>query len=127
MRRIVAGAVLALVLSGLSAPPSHARAHIQIRGTDNVATAIDWSQFRFNDDTGSTAVLGRADQFADALAAGALAGFVSAPFLVTATGDLDDRVKTELERLGTDLVRIVGGTAAISQAVEDELVALGYD
>lgn len=94
------------MLSAVSAQPSYARAHIQIRGVDNVATAIDWSQFRFDDGTGATAVLGRSDQFPDALAAGALAGFVSAPFLVTATVDLDDRVKAELDRLGTTLVRI---------------------
>jgi putative cell wall-binding protein len=121
--------VIALVTSiGIAvSTPASGRAHVQLTGADNVASAIAWSQQRFGDGTGTTAVLARADSFADALAGGALAGFVQAPFLVTASGALDDRVDTELDRLGADLVRIIGGTAAIGAAVESRLHELGYD
>lgn len=133
MRRTATAVALAVLLSGLLVQPSSALAHVQVGGTDNVSTAIAWSQVRFHDGNidgavARSAVLARDDSFADALAAGALASALTAPFLVTATADLDDRVVTELDRLETiEHVIIIGGTGAVSTAVEAALRGLGYD
>ncbi len=72
-------------------------------------------------------LLGREDNFADSLTSGGLQGLLDAPLLLTATGELDERVEAELARLGAERVSIMGGTNAVSQAVEDALVALGYE
>jgi putative cell wall-binding protein len=121
-------AALVLLATATPAAAETVRLSSSLRG-DTVATSVAWSQAKFNDDTGSTAVLGRSDSFADSLAAGALAVQTNAPLLLNAPGDtLDQRVIDELDRLGSSLtdVRIVGGTAAVSQAVQDRLESLGY-
>lgn len=92
---------------------------------DAVGTALAWSSL-FADGAAPTAALGRDDVFADSLTSGAVQGLVDGPLLLTPPGDaLDPRVVDELERLGTETVVIFGGTAAISQAIEDQLVASG--
>ena len=50
-----------------------------------------------------------------------LAGCLDAPILITAPGDLPATIEAEIERLGATDVVIVGGTAAVSVAVEDRL------
>lgn len=61
----------------------------------------------------------------DALAASALAAGEVVPVLLTEGGSLPAATKTFLQRDGIGEVRIVGGTAAVSQAVEDEVRGLG--
>lgn len=97
---------------------------MQVRGTDTVSTAVDWSDLHGG--TATTVVLARSDSFADALAGGALAGALGGRFLVTAANSLDQRVIDELESLEADRVLIIGGTAAISDAVKADLEARGY-
>lgn len=63
--------------------------------------------------------------FADALASGALQD--SRPLLLNDRDVLEPAVAAELARLGPDRVRILGGTAAIVETVEAELVLAGYD
>ena len=123
IRPLLALLVATVTLATL-APTASARAHVQVRGTDNVSTAIDWSSLKGG--TAATVVLARDDSFADALAGGALAGALGGRFLVTATGSLDERVAVELESLEAERVLIVGGTAAISEAVQADLEARGY-
>lgn len=100
-------------------------ATVNLNAADNVARSIAWSASTFADGAGF-ALLGRSDNFADSLASGAAQGKLDAPLLLTATGSLDPRVKAELERLGVRTVYILGGSAAISPAVESELQAAGY-
>jgi putative cell wall-binding protein len=68
------------------------------------------------------AVITRSDVFADAMAGGPLAG-THGPLLLTGSGGLDARVRTELERVlapgGT--VYVLGGTQALSPEVVDDL------
>lgn len=103
---------------------------------DPTGTAIAISQQRFDDagsdtrQSGRTAahvVLSRDDTFADSLAASVLTA--EAPLLFTATGALDQRTEAEIQRLlgGQGRILLLGGDGAISQAVEDRLVELGYD
>lgn len=93
---------------------------------DNVAAAISWSQSTVGDGGADTVLLGRSDVFADSLASGPLQGELGAPLLLTATGALDTRVAAEIERLGAKRIIILGGEAAISKGVEDDLRAQGY-
>ena len=66
---------------------------------------------------------GTAQQFADALSGSYLAGSVGggAPLLLTRQGSLPTETKTRLQALGVTTVHILGGTGAVSQAVQDEL------
>lgn len=92
---------------------------------DAVGTSLVWSSL-FEDDSVTNVLLGRNDVFADSLASGALQGQNDAPLLLTPSNELDPRIEAELARLGPTGVVILGGTNAISQAVEDRLVELGY-
>ncbi len=118
----------------------------RIPGGDPTAVAAGIAQTRFADaDAGGAAaaktaagaqpadrrpaehvVLSRDDAFPDSLAGSPLTA--DGPLLVTATGALTPATRTEIERVlpqgGT--VYLLGGVAAISQAVEDELAGLGY-
>jgi putative cell wall-binding protein len=102
----------------------------RIQGPDRVATAIDASQFLFGDaPSGAEAVvLARSDLFPDALAGVPLAAASAGPLLITPPTQLDSRVAAEIQRiLPVDKpVYLLGGTGALSQAVEDQVKALGY-
>lgn len=122
-RRLVAlclAGVLLLVMAGSAnaAPDSIQR----IEGVDRVATAVAVSQEFF--DVAGIVVLARADDFPDALAAGPLAGVVDGPILLTPSDALDPRVASEIRRLKANRVYLIGGTAALSAAVETSVAAL---
>jgi putative cell wall-binding protein len=76
-------------------------------------------------------VLARGDGFADALAGVPLAAHVKGPLLLTPTAQLDPGVDAEIHRVigagsAGKTVYILGGTSAVSQAVEDNLRTAGY-
>ena len=62
--------------------------------------------------------------FADALTAGPLAYNNEFPILLTAPGSLRAETDAALADLGIDHVIIVGGTAAVSQAVHSPATAM---
>lgn len=68
-----------------------------------------------------TVVLARADNYPDALAGAPLAGLLGAPILLTEQDELPHHVFTELDRLRPELVILLGGTAALSTSIEDQL------
>lgn len=76
----------------------------------------------------SSAVLARGDQFPDALVAAHVAGDGDggAPVLLTDPDRLPPATIAELERLQVRSITLMGSEAAISGAVERELVARGY-
>lgn len=84
-------------------------------GRDRVATAAIASRQTFAD--ADTAVLARADDFADALAGGPLAADLDGPLLLTAGDRLSAAAGRELDRLGVDDVVLLGGESALSPAV----------
>ncbi len=69
--------------------------------------------------------LARADDGADALAAGPVAGKLHAPLLLTARESLSAPAASALEEVAPDEVILVGGTAALDPAIEDALDAMG--
>ena len=94
-------------------------------GADRYATSAEVSKATFP--TGSTnVVLASGLVFPDGLSASALAGELNAPvLLVPPTGALTDALKTEITRLGATKGFVIGGTAAISAAMEAQLVTAG--
>ena len=127
-----AGSLLVLALSatlflGLLTTVAGARTVERLEAEDNVAAAIEWSEFTFAEGTAPTALLSRDNIFADALASGMAQGELTAPLLLTPTDALDARTAAELERLGTQEVVILGGPPAVSDGVEQALQAAGYE
>lgn len=86
-----------------------------------IAMSADWP-----DGSCYTVVIATGLDFPDALSASALAGTYECPLLLTGT-TLRTDVKDELDRLGAKKVVIVGGTGAVSQAVEDALDTANFD
>lgn len=116
MRRLaVVGLLVALlpVASPAGAAPDSTVRH---DGVDRYATAAEASQATF--DPGVPQVLlatGRS--FADALAAGAVAGRLGAPVLLVQPTQLPEATRAELVRLDPAAVTVLGGPAAVSDAV----------
>lgn len=101
----------------------------RVAGATRFDTAIATSQDQFTT-TGSAkaVVLARADTYPDALSGGPLAAKVGGPLLLTSSTSLPSAVQAELIRVlpkgGT--VYILGGTSAISTAVETTITGLGF-
>ena len=74
---------------------------------------------------GRTALLANGETVADALVAGPLAYHGSHPVLLTPTAALDGRVSQYLDHSDVEHLVILGGTAAVSPAVESEVQAKG--
>jgi putative cell wall-binding protein len=94
---------------------AHTAGHVRrIAGADRYATAAAISRTFVSAATPPAAVLlASGESFADALAAGSTA----APVLLTAPGALPDVTRAELDRLHPGSITILGGTAAVSDAV----------
>ena len=72
-------------------------------------------------------MLSRDDVFADSLAGAPLVG--DGPIFFTDTEQLHPQTRAELDRVPQPggRVYLLGGTGAVSQAIEDELTAAGYE
>lgn len=103
----------------------------RIAGTDRIATAIAVSRTLYPADHAAGAVvLARSDAFPDALSGTPLAVHEDAPLLLTPPGTtVDARVLAEIDRVlptaGTRRVFVLGGTGAVSRAIEDQLTSRG--
>jgi putative cell wall-binding protein len=101
----------------------------RVSGATRFDTAIAASQDQFTT-TGSAkaVVLARADTYPDALSGGPLAAKVGGPLLLTSSTSLPSSVQAEIIRVlpkgGT--VYILGGTSAVSTAVETTITGLGF-
>ncbi|MGI9017620.1 MAG: cell wall-binding repeat-containing protein [Euzebya sp.] len=94
-------------------------------GPSRVETAVLGSQARGSADS---VVLSRADLFADAQIGTGFAVLKDAPILLTQPGTLHPATEAEILRLldPGDTVYIVGGTEAVSEAVQSRLSELGF-
>ena len=124
MRRSLA---VLLVATSLVALPTGAGAVPTERaaGSDRVLTAVALSQAAFT--AADAAVVASSATFADALGAAPLAATLGGPLLLTPPDALRDEVGAELGRLGVATVHLMGGTGAISVAVEEALEDDGYE
>ena len=96
---------------------------IRLAGANRYATAAAISQFGFPDGT-TTVSVANGHGFADALAGGPAAAYLEGAVLLTQPGSLPPETLAELTRLGPDAIILVGGTGAVSEAVEAELAAI---
>ncbi|WP_419922742.1 cell wall-binding repeat-containing protein [Candidatus Poriferisodalis sp.] len=76
-------------------------------------------------DFGTTAIVASGEVFADALVAGPLAAHGKHPVLLSPHARLDEGVEAYLEESGIRHVVLMGGTAALSPAVENSISGLG--
>ena len=115
-----------LLFTGMSFPEkTSANEDVErISGANRIETAIEISK-KVSPGMLTTAekavILTRADMPFDALASSGLAGVKQAPILLTRSTKLDSNVAKELDRLGAKKIYILGGTAAVSQDIENEL------
>ena len=127
--------LVALVLAlGASSVLAQAPAPVRVQGDTPTAYGVALSQAVFDDAGGAGtvalhAVIARDDDFADSLAAGPLLN--GGPMLYVPGGDagtLPDEVAAELQRIlpPASIVYVAGGTAAVSQGIEDAIDALGF-
>jgi ell wall binding domain 2 (CWB2)/WD40-like Beta Propeller Repeat len=108
---------------------------VRIWGGTALGTAIAASQYSYDAYATATGhrkadavVLARSDAYYDALAGSTFAVAKQAPLLLTPPSGLDGSVAAEIQRVlkpgGT--VYLLGGTAALSPAVANQVTALGY-
>ncbi len=117
-RNTALGVIAALTVATLPATSFAASDDLvldRVAGDDRVATAVAISREGFN--SADTALLARADDFADALAATPVAAALGAPLLLTDRDAVPAEVDAELARLGVDTVVLLGGEAAIGPGV----------
>jgi hypothetical protein len=125
-------------LSGALAVRTDNPGHVyRFAGSDRVDTAVMTSRQTWRTNSAGqndprqqakSVVLSRSDVFADALGGAALAAHKNGPLLLTDSKTLTSETLAEIRRIlptpGT--VYILGGTAAISPAVQTALTKLGY-
>lgn len=94
------------------------------QGATRYDTAVELSRAYFA--KANSAVLCTGQNFPDALSAAPWARLLRAPLLLTRKDSVPDSVIAELGRLGVSNVWIIGGEAAVSSAVTDQLEDEGF-
>lgn len=98
----------------------------RLSGVDRYATALATSSMTFASGASTVTVLASGEDFPDALAASGLAGAYGGALLLTGRSALPVGLVSELDRLGTTDVVVVGGSAAVSENVITQLIAEGF-
>ena len=131
-------ALLAIVPASTNAQTPPDRRVADTTDPVQASIAISTEYFTANDSRVSSIIIGRSDVFADNLGGSSLAGVLGlGPLLLNPTATLDPRVQAEITRVlpaprpcagATDRGQVIllGGTAAISQQVENSIRGLGY-
>ena len=95
-------------------------------GASRVETAVDISMTTFPGGA-DVVVLAKAGDYPDALSGAPLAVALGGPLLLTDSAVLSPAAAAEIDRLGATRAILLGGEAALSAAVEAELVGDGLD
>jgi len=97
----------------------------EIEGANRYATAVATSVETYPDpDAVDIVVVATGENWPDALGGTALAGTVSGPLLLTRPDELPAEVAAEIVRLDPKRAYVLGGPAAVSGAVLDDIAAL---
>jgi subtilisin family serine protease/putative cell wall-binding protein len=96
----------------------------RLAGTDRYATAVAISRASFDPGV-KTVFVATGTAFPDALAGAAVAGARGSPLLLVPPTSLPSTVRLELARLSPDEIVILGGSAAVSDAVAAALGGYG--
>jgi putative cell wall-binding protein len=125
-RLVIAVAVFAAVTSvAATAGATTAVAGSRLAGPNRFATAQTIMEETFTEGAG-VVLLVNGRSYADALSATYLAGVSGSPILLTEADELSDGVLDSLSALGATGVFVIGGEAAVSTAVVNEIQAAGY-
>lgn len=116
----VIASLAAMVAAAAPAQAAHDVTPARIEGANQYDTAAKIAEFDHPEGSG-VALLANGTDFPDALAASALSRPTIAPILLTTTDAVPASTVEALENLGVQRVVILGGTEAVSQAVEDNL------
>jgi hypothetical protein len=100
------------------------KADRRLAGADRYATAAAVSASAWAANGPATVFVATGQTFADALAAVPYAGRLGVPLLLTASTSLSSATAAELLRLDPSEVKLIGGTASISDHVKFEIRAL---
>lgn len=126
----IGGSVVGTPFPSWQPVPADPEPVVRVAGQTRLGTAIAASTAGFDDGAAAAAVLARSDTFPDALAGTPLAVKKGGPLLLTPPTALDPTVGAELSRvLGAGsgkTVYLLGGTGALSPAVETAVEALGF-
>jgi putative cell wall-binding protein len=96
----------------------------RIAGASRYETAAMLSHERFPD-LPTAVFLASGDQFADALGGAGAAAHAGSPLLLTARDALPDATRSELSRIGPEVVYVLGGAASVTDAVVHAVEGLG--
>lgn len=99
----------------------------RLRGPERIATAAAVAKKGYAKGKTPTVVLARADSYPDALSGAGLAGSVGGPVLLTPRDQLASTTLDAMRHLGTTHVAVLGGRAAISDAVVSQLEGHGFN
>lgn len=117
-------------LDGVPAYQPHRKERVaRLSGANRFETAVAVSRSRWATSGATAVVLTRSDTYADALSGVALAAKKGGPLLLTPPDRLEEATRAEMQRVllpGHSTVYLLGSTGALSQAVEDQVRALGY-
>ena len=100
---------------------------LRLWGQNAYATMNEIVDEGFAGETCSTVVLASGDGYWDALTASGLAGVYDSPILLTGAYELNDLTRAKIASLNASKVVVVGGKAAVSDAVTGYLEATGYE
>jgi putative cell wall-binding protein len=123
---VVVGGVSAIAAQTYNQLAGFAPTITRVAGSDRYGTAIEVAKYAF---AGATSVvLATGQNFPDALSASAAAGATSRPVLLThgEIPQLEDEVRGLLVAQRVTSVTVVGGPAAVSTGVSNDLTARGY-
>ena len=124
--------VFSMVFAGFAENPfiNGEELNYRIAGANRYETSYRIAMEKYGEKGAETLILVRGDseegvpQVVDALSASGIAGVKKAPIMINPKDRLHDMVVKAINDLGVKEVLIVGGTMAISEEVEDELLNL---
>lgn len=93
---------------------------VRYAGGSRAGTSADVSANLWEEGA-DTVVIANGDDFPDALSGAPLATSLDAPLLLASRDSLDPTVEDELERLGASTAVLLGGTAVLSEELEEVL------
>ncbi len=98
--------------------------YVPIQGADRYQTSAQAALAGFGDTGATDVVIATGRNFPDALGGSSLAGALDAPLLLVDTAAVPGSVADAIEQLGATHAVILGGPAAVSETIEDDLVAI---
>lgn len=121
LRRTIAAAAASAIVSVSAVSLASADASRErVAGTDRYLTSVAIST-RMVPEVVGTVLVASGEDYPDAVVAGAAGGAYGYPVLLTARDSAPPALLAEIERLDPTVIVILGGPAAVSRAVEEQL------